>query len=74
MVDANHPDWLFYKRAKWKYSFAILPHVCEMTKKRLWFEHAYKGVALYTGPGDDVVEIKWLSRDQFLIAKLKGLL
>jgi len=51
--------WVFLRRAKWKETFAILPHRCRISKRLIWFKKAYKGVATYTGPGTPVTETHW---------------
>lgn len=67
-------DWIFYKKAEWEYVFSWLPHKCEISNKLLWFTRAYRGMAVYTGPGEPVIEYKWFDKDQFMIARLKGLI
>ena len=65
-------DRAFYSRAQWSMKFAILPHRCDVTKKIIWLEYAYRGVAIWTGPGDDAVETRWHDRHEHLIYALKG--
>ena len=65
-------DRAFYSRAQWSMKFAILPHRCDITKKIIWLEYAYRGVAIWTGPGDDAVEVRWYDRHEHLIWTLKG--
>ena len=65
-------DRAFYGRAQWSMNFAILLHMCSITKKIIWLEYAYRGVATWTGPGDDAVEIRWHDRHEHLIWVLKG--
>lgn len=67
-------DWLFYKRANWYYKFSWLPHRCEISKKIIWFKRAYRGIAMYTGPGDPIFEYKWITRELFMLARLRGTL
>lgn len=58
-VDDVVGDWTFLKRAKWKETFALLPHRCRISKRWIWLKKAYKGVATYTGPGTPVIETHW---------------
>jgi hypothetical protein len=51
--------WVFLQKAKWKETFAILPHVCRISKRWIWLKKAYKGVATYTGPVLPVTETHW---------------
>jgi len=65
-------DQAFYSRAQWSMKFAILPHRCDITKKIIWLQYAYRGVAIWTGPGDDAVETRWHDRHEHLFWTLKG--
>jgi hypothetical protein len=62
----------FWDRADWYYKFAWWPHRCEISKKRIWLIKAYKGIQMITGPGDPVFIIKWLTKEQYMWARLKG--
>lgn len=59
-------------RADWKYKFVVWPKHCEISGRRIWLEYAYKGTRTITGPGTPVFEYKWLSKEEFLIATIKG--
>jgi len=63
---------LFYDRAVWYLKFAWWPHRCSLTGRLIWLRSGYQGTAMWTGPGDPVFERRWISRDQFLLAKLMG--
>ncbi len=65
-------DRAFYSHAEWSMKFAMLPHRCSITKKIIWLQYAYRGVATWTGPGDDAVEVRWHDRHEHLISTLKG--
>jgi len=41
------PDSWFYRRAKWKYCRAWLPHRCSRSKKWIWLRRAYCGTVYY---------------------------
>jgi hypothetical protein len=64
-------DYVF-SRSVWKYKFIIRPRQCEISKKTIWLEFAYKGTRTITGPGTPVFEYKWLTKEQYLLAALKG--
>ena len=52
--------WIFLREAKWKETFAMLPHVCRISKRWIWLKKAYKGVATYnTGSVFPVTETHW---------------
>jgi hypothetical protein len=65
-------DWHFYKRADWYYKFAWWPHRCNRSNKLIWLKKAYRGVAMYTGPGDPVFEYKWITKEDFMLARIRG--
>jgi len=66
-------DNLFFKRANWKHKKSILPRRCVLTGERIkMFTDAFCGTATYTGPGDAIQESKWISKNTYLILKLKG--
>jgi hypothetical protein len=69
---AEEADRAFYGRAWWSMKLAILPHRCSITKKIIWLQYAYCGIAMWTGPGDNAVEIRWHDRHEHLIWVLKG--
>ncbi len=56
----------------WQLKLSLWPRHCYYTKKRIWFKYAYKGVAMWTGPGDPAYETRWVDRKEFLIQKLIG--
>ena len=62
----------FHSRAEWTMEFAWLPHRCDITQKLVWLKFAYRGQAVWTGPGDDAVETRWHDRHEHLIYVLKG--
>jgi hypothetical protein len=62
----------FWDRASWQYKFAILPKRCEISKKTIWFKNAYKGTRMITGPGEPVFEYRWLTKEEYLLAAIKG--
>lgn len=62
----------FYQKATWKKRFAWWPHCCMITSRRIWLEFAYRGTAMYTGPGDPVYEHQWHDAKEHLLWTLKG--
>lgn len=53
--------------------FTLWPQKCHITGKTLWLETAYRQVAMWTGPGEPVFEYRYYDKNEFLIAKLKGI-
>lgn len=62
----------FNARAEFKQVYCIWPRRCYITGKRLWLTHAYRGTAVWTGPGDPAVWTRWYSNEEMLVLKLKG--
>lgn len=62
----------FDTRAKWKLAFVWWPSRCDITDKRLWLCMAYRGTAMWTGPGDPVYETRWHEKNEHLIWEIKG--
>ena len=62
----------FYNRAKWSMSFCWIPRRCTLSNKLQWLKYAYKGTAMWTGPGEPVYEHRWHNKQEHLIWKLKG--
>lgn len=53
--------------------FLLWPERCYITGKLLFLKRAYKQTAMWTGPGDPAFEHRWYHKDEFLIARIKGL-
>jgi hypothetical protein len=64
----------FWDRAFWKYIFVLWPRRSEITNKIIWFKKAYKGTRMIAGPGEPVFEYKWLTKEEFIILSLKGII
>ena len=56
-----------------EYKLAILPKRCYLSDKLIWFKFGYMQYAIWTGPGSDYYESRWYDKNEFLIAKLKGI-
>ena len=62
----------FLERATvWRLSFVWLPKVCMFSGRRIWLEYAYHATAIWTGPGEDVIQTLWATKDEYLIWQLK---
>ena len=60
----------FYKEAKWSLQFAWLPHRCDVTGREIWFEWAYRGINETLSA--TIAYSRWITKDVWLIEKLKG--
>jgi hypothetical protein len=64
----------FWNRSTWQYKFAIFPKRCNISKKTIWLDYAYRGTRMITGPGEPVFEYRWLTKEEFVVARLKGII
>lgn len=64
----------FVNRAVWYLKFCWVPKRCWISNNWIWLTKAYKGTAMWYGPGDPVFEYHWVNKDQYLMAKIKGTL
>lgn len=57
--------------------FALFPHRCVLSGRRLWLEKAYRVVEQYTGYDDDdmrfrqVTYVHWIDKKEYIMWKLK---
>ena len=68
-------DWTdepFRDRAVWRLRFMWRPKRSAITGHWLWLCHAYEGIAMWTGPGDTVLEFRYHERIEHLIWNLKN--
>lgn len=70
------PSWweissTFLQRCDWELKFALLPHRCVISNKLIWLKHAYRGIRVITGPGEPIIESHWLTKEEFVIWRLK---
>ena len=61
----------FENRTIWRLKFALLPKKCDLTGKTIWFKIAYKGTAVWTGPGAPIQEDKWHGKLEHLVWQIK---
>lgn len=55
-----------------KLKFLFLPRKCSISGNLLWLTLAYKKIAMYTGPGEPIIETRYYDRHEYLIAKICG--
>ncbi len=57
----------------WRLSLSIKPRRCFMSGETIpMFSYAYKGFRIISGPGEDLLIVRWLSTNAYLIEKIKG--
>jgi hypothetical protein len=61
----------FMDRARFEYKFCFWPRRCYNTKQWLWLTTAMRGRAIWTGPGEPVVEDRWYDNNEALIMMIK---
>jgi hypothetical protein len=65
-------DWFYRKCLGWQLRFALWPQHCDLSGDIIWLEFGYRGTAVLTGPGEDLVEHRWHNRHEHIIWKIKG--
>jgi hypothetical protein len=60
----------FERRARFEYCWSIWPRRCYRSQRRVW-GRAMRAEAVWTGPGDPVVEQRWLHRDEGVMLLIK---
>jgi hypothetical protein len=58
----------------WELRWSFLPRKCFYTKRLLWFNRAYMGTSILTGPGDPIFDYRWVDQKEYLILKIKGVI
>jgi hypothetical protein len=64
----------FFRQAHWQLKFVLWPRQCYLSDNRIWLKRAYCGTRVITGPGDPVYEYRWLTKESFVTAALKGII
>jgi hypothetical protein len=63
----------FRRRAVWQLKFVWWPRRCNLSQRWICpFSRAYKGTAIWHGPGTPAVEVQWHTSTEHLIWLLKG--
>ena len=75
----SDPDWESnafrarepYARAFWRLRFMWRPRRSALTGRWLWLRRVYEGTAMWTGPGETVVEFRYHEHVEHVIWSLK---
>jgi hypothetical protein len=62
----------YWDRARPEYKFCFWPRRCYETQRWIWMRTAYKFRRVITGPGEPVVEDRWVGKHEFMTGVLKG--
>jgi hypothetical protein len=52
--------------------WSLWPRRCAVSNKWLWLTQAHRTMYIITGPGDPAIWVRWYSRQEMLLLKLKG--
>ena len=52
--------------------WSLWPRRCAVSNQWLWLTLAYRAMYIITGPGDPAIWVRWYSRKEMLVLKLKG--
>jgi hypothetical protein len=69
---AQSYDPFWDRKLETELKFTWLPKESDETGERIWFEHAYRFRRIITGPGEPVIEDRWLTVEQAMVKILKG--
>jgi len=62
----------FEEQAAWQLCYVLWPRRCDISGCKLWpGTLAYRGRAMYTGPGEPIFETRWHDRLQHIIWEIK---
>ena len=73
MLDPIALDYIDYIQpylklvSNWKLHYCIVPRVCILTNKWLWFEHCYVGSRVIIAPGHQMTERYYIEKNEFLL-------
>jgi hypothetical protein len=62
----------FWDRARPELKFSYLPRKCVESKKIIWLSKAYRYRRIITGPGDPIIEDRWVSKEEAILKILRG--
>lgn len=71
MYSSPYEDWTLNKIDNWNLKFCWALQRCFLSNKFMWGKWAYFGSRLITGPGEPVLDYRWIDRDEFILWKLK---
>ena len=66
----NHSG-TFNERAQFEYKYCLWPRRCYESKRPIWFTLSVRARAVWTGPGEPVIEDRWYHRDEGLMIMIK---
>ena len=70
-IDDVQAEDTWFERARFEYKYCVWPRRCYKTGRWLWLETAMRGRAIWTGPGEPVIDDRWFNSNEALIMMLK---
>jgi hypothetical protein len=67
----EYDDKRFLSQDDTELKWSLWPRRCHISGRWLWLTLAYCARYVITGPGDPCIWIRWYSREEMLILKLK---
>ena len=71
-MPTDYDDKRFLSQNDTDLKWLLWPRRCQVSRKWMWLTLAYRARYVITGPGDPAIWIRWYSRKEMLILKLKG--
>jgi hypothetical protein len=62
----------FRDRITWQQIYAWWPRRCATSMKLIWLKSIWQGTITWTGSGYPIVEHSYLSKEEFLMSRLRG--
>ena len=64
--------WWIRTDTVWEREFNWLPRRSTESGKSIWLKHAWYGCRYITGPGDPVIQERWLTDEEYMWQQLQG--
>ena len=71
-MPTDYTDKRFLSQDDTELVWSLWPRRCHVSGKLLWLTLAYRARYVITGPGDPAIWVRWYSRKEMLLLKLKG--
>lgn len=72
MNDVQSYDPFWDRKLQTDLKFVWLPKKSDNSGNRIWLKKAYRFRRVITGPGEPVIEDRWLTTDEAIVQILKG--
>ena len=69
---AHYTDKRFLSQGWNQLCWSLWPRRCHVSGRWLWLTRAYRTMYIISGPGDPAIWVRWYSRAEMLVLKLKG--